>query len=178
MRSPSRSRSASPDPLFPSNVDYTDTDVPVPPSRAALDPEDVPTEMHMRPGRTGVKGVIQDHNDAVNLQRAKQAQEIKEANRRMEKMALTARTFAEDEEDRLLQKAREEGIVASEPPIEKRLFERAGRNGHLREIDEAGFLKAIDGEMAGTWVVLHIYDPVRVSVMLFPLRHIPHNTCM
>jgi hypothetical protein len=159
VRSPSRSRSASPDPLFPSNNDYTDTDASTSSPGTTFNAEGIPAETQTRLGRTGVKGVIQDHNEAVSLERAKRAQEIKETNRRMEKMALTARTFAEDEEERLLQKAKE-GVTP--PQIGKRLFERTSRGGHLREIDEAGFLKAIDGEMDGTWVVLHIYDPVRL----------------
>ncbi|KAF8496583.1 hypothetical protein JB92DRAFT_2817851 [Gautieria morchelliformis] len=165
-RSPSRSRSrsASPDPLFPSNDDFTDSDVSASPSRSAPAPtttSDVQMQTHMRPGRTGVKGVIRDHNESVSLRRAKQAQEIKDANRRMERMALTARTFAEDEEERVRERAREEGGGSLSPQIvmEKPMFERAGRTGHLREIGEAGFLNAIDGEEDGTWVVLHIYDP-------------------
>ena len=120
-----------------------------------------------------MKGVIQDHNEAVSLQKAKQAQDIKEANRRMEKMALTARTFAEDEEDRLRQKAREEGSSPS-MKIEKLMFERTSRTGHLREIDEAGFLNAIDGESDATWVVLHIYDPVRRATFLLKYRYRHH----
>ena len=113
-----------------------------------------------------MKGVIRDHNEAISSRKLKEMQEIKEANRRMEKMALTARTFAEDEEERLREQSKEEGVGASEK-IEKRMFERTTRSGHLREVGEAGFLNAIDGEMDRTWVVLHLYDPVRPVLAAF-----------
>ncbi|KAF8580270.1 thioredoxin-like protein [Ramaria rubella] len=153
VRSPSRS--PSPDPLFPSNDDFTDSDVSLSPTESKPNLADVPGESHMGLGRTGVKGVIRDRNEAVSLERTKRAQGIKETNRRMEKMALTARTYAEDEETRLREKAKEEG----RDDVGKRMFERTGRFGHLRELGEAGFLDAIEGEMDGTWIVLHIYDP-------------------
>jgi hypothetical protein len=164
VRSPSRSRPASPDPLFTSNDDPADSDGSAPPPRAAPRAGDVPAETHMRPGRTGVKGVIRDHNESVGLHAANRARDVAEANRRMERMALTARTFAEDEEERVRERAREEGAggrSSPQPRMEQRMFERTGRTGQLREIGEAGFLNAIDGEMDGTWVVLHLYDPVR-----------------
>ena len=86
-------------------------------------------------------------------------------------MALTARTFAEDEEERLYQIAREEG-ASSSGMVEKRLFERTGRSGHLREIGVAGFLNAIEGELDEIWVVLHIYDPVRLVLpAVFWVKH-------
>ncbi|KAF8754610.1 phosducin [Rhizoctonia solani] len=51
----------------------------------------------MGPGRTGVKGVIRDRAEARARENSKRAQEIAELNAKLEKTALTARTFKEDE---------------------------------------------------------------------------------
>lgn len=120
--------------------------------------EDNPNGTLIRGGRTGVKGVIQDANEVARRNQEKKVQDIKELNRHMENMALTARTYAEEEEERLREKAKEEGLSEAEF-TRKRMFEKAGRFGHLREVGVGGFIEAIDSEDPKTWVVIHIYDP-------------------
>lgn len=110
----------------------------------------------MGPGRTGVKGVIRDRNEAESAARTKRAQEIDAINRAMEKASLGGKTWAEEERERLAEKALEEGEVPSRRvPLSK------GRFGHLREVGERGFVPAIEEEDRSVWVVVHIYDPVR-----------------
>jgi len=114
------------------------------------------------PGRTGVKGVIRDRNEAQRSARDKRAAEIKELNKRMEKASLTGKTYLEE-------KALEE---AEDEELEEMRFARVrdkgrtshgggGRFGHLREVGLEGFLKAVEAEERHVWVVLHLYHPVR-----------------
>lgn len=158
-RTPDHSRSPSPDPLFPSNDDLSGSDVEDDPLASQNIPtEDNPNGTLIRGGRTGVKGVIQDANEVARRNQERKVQDIKEVNRRMENMALTARTYAEEEEERLREKAKEEGLSEAEF-TRKRMFEKTGRFGHLREVGVGGFIEAIDSEDPKTWVVIHIYDP-------------------
>lgn len=99
------------------------------------------------PGRTGVKGVIRDRAEAVERERQQRAEKIRDHNARMERTALTAREYVEDEE----------------PRGRQRVEERLGPFGHLREVGRSGYVQAVEGEGRGTWVVVHIYDPVRFS---------------
>ena len=114
-------------------------------------------------GRTGVKGVIRDRNEAEKSARDKRATEIKDLSKRMEKASLTGRTYLEE-------KASEEGEEDEE--LEEMRFARVrdkgrtshgggGRFGHLREVGLEGFLKAVEAEERHVWVVLHLYHPVR-----------------
>jgi hypothetical protein len=41
-----------------------------------------------------------------------------------------------------------------------------GRFGHLREVGIHGFVDAVEQEDKGVWVVVHLYDPVRVYFFL------------
>jgi len=115
-------------------------------------------------GRTGVKGVIRDRNEAERGARDKRAAEIKELNKKMEKASLTGRTYLEE-------KALEDEGVEE---LEEMRFARArdkgrtshgggGRFGHLREVGLEGFLKAVEAEERHVWVVLHLYHPVRLG---------------
>jgi hypothetical protein len=112
------------------------------------------------PGRTGVKGVIRDRNEAERSTRDKQAAEIKELNKRMEKASLTGRTYLEEkalEDDEELEEMRFAHVR------DKGRTSRGGggRFGHLREVGLGGFLKAVEAEERHVWVVLHLYHPVR-----------------
>lgn len=124
-RSPSRSRSPSPDRLWPTSPASSSS------SDRAVSPAGTP----------GVKGVIRDRNAAVRRAQAQRAHDIAATNRRMEQAALTARTYAEDEQARA--QAQRGGSAF----------------GHVREVGAAGFVDAVEGER-GSWVVVHIYEPV------------------
>jgi len=115
------------------------------------------------PGRTGVKGVIRDRNEAERNTRDKRAAEIKDLNKRMEKASLTGMTYLEeqalvqDEDDEELEqirfaRVRDKGQTG---------HGGGGRFGHLREVGLEGFLKAVEQEEQQVWVVLHLYHPVR-----------------
>ncbi|KAF7376321.1 Phosducin domain-containing protein [Mycena sanguinolenta] len=115
----------------------------------------------MGPGRTGVKGVIRDRDEAEELQREKRARDLASAMEKMEKTHLGGKTYLEEE--------REKGedadplVLAEREKMEGRrnVFgeTRKGRFGHLREVGVKGFLHAVEGEMKGTWVVVHLYEP-------------------
>ncbi|OCH93227.1 thioredoxin-like protein [Obba rivulosa] len=107
------------------------------------------------PGRTGVKGVLRDHAEATGIARAKRAEDIKILNRAMEKASLGGKTWAEEERERLAEKARLEGKASS--MMEER-GEGRGRFGHLREVGIRSFVQAVEEE-SDVWVVVHIYDP-------------------
>jgi len=113
------------------------------------------------PGRTGVKGVIRDRNEAERNARDKRASEIRELNKKMEKASLTGMTYFEekaleqDEDDEELEelrfaRVRDKGRTSNGG---------GGRFGHLREVGLEGFLKAVEQEERHVWVVLHLYDP-------------------
>ena len=83
-------------------------------------------------------------------------------NRAMEKASLGGMTWAEEERERLAEKAREEGEEPSHrAPLSK------GRFGHLREVGERGYVQAVESEDRNVWVVVNIYDPVRMLVVNF-----------
>jgi hypothetical protein len=116
------------------------------------------------PGRTGVKGVIRDRNEAERGIRDKRAIEVKELNKRMEKASLTGMTYLEE-------KALERNEGDDE--LDEIRFARirgkgqtgrggGGPFGHLREVGLDGFLKAVEMEERHVWVVLHLYHPVRI----------------
>jgi len=137
-------------------------------------PVDNPNQRYVRGGRTGIKGVISDAKEVERLDGEKRAQEMRELNKRMEKVAITAKTYAEEEEDRLRQKALEEGLTEME--FERRQSsEQTGRFGHLREVGVETFPEAVEMESSNTWVVVHIYDPVRMVFMCFISRPLTHS---
>jgi len=113
------------------------------------------------PGRTGVKGVIRDRDEAERSVRDKRAAEIKELNKRMEKASLTGMTYLEEKaleqdkgdeelEEIRFARVRDKGRTARSG---------GGRFGHLREVGLDGFLKAVEAEEPHVWVVLHLYHP-------------------
>lgn len=116
-------------------------------------------------GRTGVKGVIRDRNEAERSARDKRAAEIKELNKRMEKASLTGLTYLEGkileqgEDDEELEQIR----FARVRDNGQTSHSGSGRFGHLREVGLDGFLKAVEAEELHVWVVLHLYHPVRFS---------------
>lgn len=108
----------------------------------------------MAPGRTGVKGVIRDRNEAASAARAKRSQEINALNKAMEKASLGGKTWAEEEREKQLADEAAEGGSSKRVPLSK------GRFGHLREVGERGYVEAVESEERSVWVVVHIYDPV------------------
>ena len=83
-------------------------------------------------------------------------------NKAMERASLGGKTWAEEERERVAEQERLEGKAGS--LTEGRA--RAGRFGHLMEVGVRSFDRALD-EDRNTWVVVHIYDPVRASAGAF-----------
>lgn len=158
--SPVRSRSPSPTPApWPKEDEDYDYDSDAERRRAIeariTSQQREEDSIGMGPGRTGVKGVIRDRKEAQSLARTKRAQEIEAMNRAMEKASLGGLTWAEEEQLRQAEKAREEGpsSASTRNPFSK------GRFGHLREVGERTFVQAVEAEDPHVWVVIHIYDP-------------------
>ena len=112
----------------------------------------------MGPGRTGVKGVIRDRNEAAARERSRKAGELAELAARMNRANLGGKTFLEE---------RDEPIT-----LER---QQRGRFGHLREVGLKGFVPAVEDDQ-NVWVVVHIYDPVS-SPMLRLVSAIHHPLC-
>ncbi|EAU88654.2 hypothetical protein CC1G_01027 [Coprinopsis cinerea okayama7 len=118
----------------------------------------------MGPGRTGVKGVIRDRNEAEQLMKEKKAKEVEEMRLKMEKSSLGGKTYLEEEREKAARGEKADELVMKE--IEKQNEKRdvwgrkrEGRFGHLREVGLRGFLDAVEKEDSMTWVVVHLYDP-------------------
>ena len=116
----------------------------------------------MGPGRTGVKGVIRDRNEAQNTARDKRTLELVELNKRMEKASLGGKTFLEEEREREIEKRIMEGPSGKDEKKDKFGRTKDTRFGHLREVGLQGFVDAVEQEEKGTWVVVHLYEPVSV----------------
>ena len=119
----------------------------------------------MGPGRTGVKGVIRDRDEAAEIRREKKAREVEEMRKKMEASSLGGKTFLEDERERAATGEKVDGLVMSELEKEesKRNVtgrKREGKFGHLREVGLKGFLGAVENEDKSVWVVVHLYDSV------------------
>ncbi|KAH8832909.1 thioredoxin-like protein [Flagelloscypha sp. PMI_526] len=127
--------------------------------------DDVHESVGMGPGRTGVKGVIRDRNEAEQMNRSKRNQEVEEMREKMEKTNLGGKTFLEEERlkgdhekvDDLVQKERERDAASRNTDQWGR--QREGRFGHLREVGVKGFVDAVEKEERGIWVVVHLYEP-------------------
>jgi len=128
----------------------------------------------MGPGRTGVKGVIRDRNEAMSRERERQRREVDELNTNMEKSNLGGKTYLEEERekarnpdyegkiDELIVKERAQMQALKGGKGDKRdMFGRRkeGRFGHLREVGVQGFVDCVD-EDKDVWVIVHIYDQV------------------
>ncbi|KAF8735138.1 hypothetical protein AX14_002645 [Amanita brunnescens Koide BX004] len=126
----------------------------------------------MGPGRTGVKGVIRDRNEALSRERDRQKRDIDELNAKLEKSTLGGKTYLDEERekaripgyegkvDELIVKERELMQALKGGKGDKRdMFGRRkeGRFGHLREVGAEGFVDCID-EDRGVWVLVHLYD--------------------
>ena len=119
----------------------------------------------MGPGRTGVKGVIRDRDEAALIQLEKKAKEIEETRKKMEATNLGGKTYLEEEWEKAMAGEKADQLVMKD--LEK-MQERAGffgtrkgRFGHLREVGLKSFLPAVE-EDKEVWVVLHIYEPVSI----------------
>lgn len=173
--SPIRSRSPSPE---PEDKGWHDDELV---NATADDTNDVaPQEsIGMGPGRTGVKGVIRDHNEAQKLSQSKRSQEIAALNSKLEKSALTAKSFLEEERSKPLGEKVDPIIQAErdrwerERTAKRDVFGglRHGKFGHLREIGLKGFVGAVENEEKGVWVVVHLYDPVGFISTLISLSN-------
>ncbi|CAA7271456.1 unnamed protein product [Cyclocybe aegerita] len=117
----------------------------------------------MGPGRTGVKGVIRDRDEAAGLQREKKAKEAEDLRKKMENANLGGKTFLEEEREKALRGEKPDPLVEKEvEKAEERrdMFghKREGRFGHLREVGLKGFVSSVENEQRGVWVVVHLYD--------------------
>jgi len=140
--------------------------------KARKDKEVQPGSIGMGPGRTGVKGVIRDRDEAVEIHRERRAKEAEELRKKMEASNLGGKTFLEEEREKIVQGEKADDLVRGE--IEKTqqgkqdMFgkKREGLFGHLREVGLKGFVAAVEKEEKGIWVVVHLYDSVSHSVSL------------
>lgn len=119
----------------------------------------------MGPGRTGVKGVIRDRDEARETEREKRAQETEKLRKKMEAANLGGKSFLEEEREKAGRGEKADDLVEKEILKAKERRDmfgrmREGRFGHLREIGMKGFLGAVEDEQPGTWVVVHLYHPV------------------
>jgi hypothetical protein len=124
----------------------------------------------MQPGRTGVKGVIRDRAEATSLNRTQQAIEIEDLRRRMEGIGAGGMTYLEEERERERERELAEGVVAEgRDEAMRNVFgqQKEGKFGHLREVNVNWFLAAVEREKRGVWVVVHIYEPVRIFLYSF-----------
>ncbi|PPQ91420.1 hypothetical protein CVT25_014308, partial [Psilocybe cyanescens] len=117
----------------------------------------------MGPGRTGVKGVIRDRDEAVEIQRDKRAKETEELREKMEATNLGGKTFLEEEREKAAKGKKADDLVMREfDKLRERrdVFgqKREAKFGHLREVGLKGFLSAVEQEAKGVWVVVHLYD--------------------
>ena len=115
----------------------------------------------MGPGRTGVKGVIRDRDEAAEIRREKKAREVEEVRKKMEASSLGGKTFLEEERERAAKGEKVDGLVMSELENNSSILghKRGGKFGHLREVGLKGFLGAVENDKS-VWVVVHLYDPV------------------
>lgn len=132
---------------------------------------DAPSAASSGPGRTGVKGVIRDRDEAVALARNQRNRDVEEMNRAMERANLGGKTWAEEEREKRWQDILEgnaglspEALFAmgmSGSGMDKMMGDGAkkGRFGHLREVGMRGYVSAVEDEDRDVWVVVHIYDP-------------------
>ncbi|TFK76185.1 thioredoxin-like protein [Pluteus cervinus] len=120
----------------------------------------------MGPGRTGVKGVIRDRDEAEGLKRGQAARDMDALRTRMEKSNLGGKTFLEEEREKGLDE-KVDGLIEKE---REKLMDKnhrrdllgrrkEGRFGHLREVGREGFVGAVEKEEPNTWVIIHLYDP-------------------
>jgi hypothetical protein len=129
----------------------------------------------MGPGRTGVKGVIRDRDEAEAMKKDRQSHHLDEIQRKMEMNHLGGKSFLEEEREKAalgLDGERVDQLVMKELEAPKEWRKDVlGRNkdrrfGHLREVGLKGFVTAVEEERA-IWVVVHIYEPVSFILISF-----------
>jgi hypothetical protein len=152
-------------------LDYDSDDARRDAIKAQTAKENQQESIGMGPGRTGVKGVIRDRNEAAELEREKRVREMNAVREGMEKTNLGGKTYLEEEREKVARGEKADQLVELE--LEKYQQEprrdplgrpKEGRFGHLREIGMKGFLGAVEKEERGIWVVVHLFDPVSVHV--------------
>jgi hypothetical protein len=134
----------------------------------------------MGPGRTGVKGVIRDRDEAAQIQRERKAKEMEEMMQKMEAANLGGKTFFEEEWEKVLRGEKADKLVTKDlENMRERpaVFggKQLGKFGHLREVGLNGFLSAVEKEDKSVWVVVHLYEPVSVSCLNTALPHSPKS---
>ncbi|KAF6763817.1 thioredoxin-like protein [Ephemerocybe angulata] len=147
-------------------LDYDSDDARRDAIKAQIEKDNQTESIGMGPGRTGVKGVIRDRNEAVELEREKKAREVENVRLQMEKSSLGGKTYLEEEREKAVRGEKADELVYQEAERLQRETKRdvlgrprEGRFGHLREIGLKGFLTAVEKEERGVWVVVHLYDP-------------------
>ncbi|KXN91500.1 Phosducin, partial [Leucoagaricus sp. SymC.cos] len=118
----------------------------------------------MAPGRTGVKGVIRDRDEAVELEHEKRTKEMEDLRKKMVAGNLSGKTYLQEEREKAARgEDRFDELILKE--LERDLSKRdvfgapRARFGYLREVGVKQFVKAVEQEVRGVWVVVHIYDP-------------------
>lgn len=123
----------------------------------------------MGPGRTGVKGVIRDRDEAAGMERERKAKGVQDLREKMEAANLGGKTYLEEERDK---------AARGEDQFDELIFKELERDvskrdvfgaprprfGYLREVGVKQFVKAVEQEERGVWVVVHIYDSVCFSL--------------
>jgi hypothetical protein len=79
--------------------------------KARKDKEVQPGSIGMGPGRTGVKGVIRDRDEAVEIHRERRAKEAEELRKKMEASNLGGKTFLEEEREKIVQGEKADDLV-------------------------------------------------------------------
>jgi hypothetical protein len=159
-RTPTSSRSGSPD--LDNELLAALKDQPSSSSAPAAAPRIPTSDTNL--GRTGIKGVIQDRDEALKAERAKKKDEMRVLREKMEKASLSAagKTYFEEmEEKKLAEKMQEErakNMYRRRRWRELRAMSKGQGFGHLREIGAAGYLDAVEMEDREVWVVVHLYD--------------------
>ena len=119
----------------------------------------------MGPGRTGVKGVIRDRDEAVKMEQEKRQKGMEDLRKRMEAGNLGGKTYLQEEREKAVRgEERFDDLIFKE--LERDLEKRdvfgapRARFGYLREVGMKQYVKAVEQEVGGIWVVVHLYDPV------------------
>lgn len=120
--------------------------------------------------RTGVKGVIRDEREAKERARTAQFLKTRRDNEEMERRALLAGTYAEDERQRREDEERrntegggeEEARMRRRETRRRELMDGSGnggerRKGYLREVSLEGYLNGAEDD---GWTVVLVYEPV------------------
>jgi len=118
----------------------------------------------MGPGRTGVKGVIRDRDEAMKMEHERHQKNIENLRERMEAGNLGGKTYLQEEREKAAKgEERFDDLIfrESERDQKRDIFGTLRtRFGYLREVGVKQYVKAIEQEVRGIWVIVHLYDPV------------------